>query len=98
MHHVTRRLQLRPLAVSVALAMFATMWMIPTAAANHGNQRLEVTPEVESASQGTRHSLTATLYQGSTATVGGANNSSGPVVVDFAIESGPNQGETYSCT
>ena len=72
--------------------------LTPTAFANHGNQRLEVTPEVRSAQQGSQQTLTGTLYQGDTNVTGGANNSTGPIVVDFVIESGPNQGETYACT
>jgi hypothetical protein len=41
---------------------------ISQAAANHGNQRLEVTPEVSSNPTGSSQTLTATLYQGNTNT------------------------------
>ena len=89
----------RPTAIaSVTSVMLAIALLMPQALANHGNQRLEVTPEVSSGQQGSQRALTATLYQGDTNTTGGANNSTGPIVVDFVIESGPNQGETYACT
>ncbi|MDQ3953868.1 MAG: Ig-like domain-containing protein, partial [Actinomycetota bacterium] len=71
---------------------------VTPAAANHGNQRLEVTPEVTSRPTGSNHTLTATLYQGNTNTTGGASQATGPIVVDFTVESGPNAGEVYSCT
>lgn len=89
-----------------ALALFTVVALIALLAppfaggalASHGNQRLEVSPEVDQNPQGTNHTLAATLYQGDTDTVGGATNATGPVVVDFSITSGPNAGETYSCT
>ncbi len=71
---------------------------IAPAAANHGNQRLEVTPETSSRPAGSTQTLTATLYQGNTNTTGSANQTTGPIVVDFTVESGPNAGEVYSCT
>lgn len=79
---------------AIALALAG----ITPAVANHGNQRLEVTPETSSRPAGSTQTLTATLYQGNTNTTGSANQSTGPVVVDFTIESGPNAGEVYSCT
>lgn len=88
--------------ISVAtLAVVLLMWggfVGNPAQANHSNQRLEVSPESESNVQGSEHTLTATLYQGSTDSTGSATSGSGPVVVDFAVESGPNAGESLSCT
>lgn len=85
--------------IASILTVLLSMWFVtPRALANHGNQRLEVTPEVHSEQQGAEHTLTATLYQGDTTMTGGASNATGPVVVDFVIEAGPNQGETYACT
>lgn len=84
------------LCAVVAMAL-SVVGMAP-AAANHGNQRLEVTPETSSRPSGSTQTLTGTLYQGNTNTAGSANQSTGPVVVDFTIESGPNSGEVYSCT
>ncbi|MGH2806800.1 MAG: hypothetical protein ACRDKT_05965, partial [Actinomycetota bacterium] len=93
----TKRLRRATIASAGTVALALSLFM-PQAIANHGNQRLEVTREVASAQQGTQHTLTATLYQGNTDVTGGANNSTGPIVVDFAIESGPNQGEAHACT
>lgn len=96
--HLQVRSGLKALASVTAIALAVLGIGVPAARANHGNQRLEVSPETDSNPQGSQHVLTATLYQGDTMTTGGATGATGPVVVDFAVEAGPNSGETYACT
>lgn len=94
----SRARQVRERWVPVIAGIALLLGGVAPAAANHGNQRLEVTPEVSSRPEGSPQTLTATLYQGNTNTTGSANQATGPIVVDFTVESGPNTGELYGCT